>query len=134
VRRFTLAQIRSFCRRVVVLPALLTLRRSQQWWYGGRCVPTAYRIYLYCHLLMVMYLSIFTAYERYLPGSDAGIVLRMLIGGPLLISLFATLLVPLVSLRILYLARNGGPSYVAFAVADVLLSCVQWFATHVASL
>ena len=90
-------------------------------------------MYIWVHLFMVMCLSACSIPQAgpIMAVDDLPFVWQIPHVLLVSISLFSTPLVPFVTLWILYLARKGGPSFVAFGLLDAALSAAQWFAVHI---
>lgn len=92
-----------------------------RWWYQEPTVPQGWRLYLMCHLLIVVAFAAGSLLDSGRYGHGFGRLSNALLE---IFSIYVPV-APLVTLRIIYLARDGGPSYTAFAAVDVLLCIVH---------
>jgi hypothetical protein len=100
-----------------------------------------WRIYFYYHAALAVVFSVVAILDsrRYQPDHsimELPLVVRVLAYCALGIVLWPSVLVnyimPFLSLRLLWLARNGSPSFIAFALCDTFLTIVQYLALLVA--
>jgi hypothetical protein len=98
---------------------LYRIQDFQKWWYGGRPVPRVLQSYFVFHFLIVVFFSILSILDSrhyyVLQGGFIEIITEF-------VGMFFILIGPIITVGILYLARRGGPSYIALAIADMLLS------------
>jgi hypothetical protein len=123
-----------------MLLALNVVRTFRKWWYGGPTVTRAWHTYFCFHLLVVLWLGAFSILDtrgNYFIEDFVGhsqLVIKIPFGIVMWIAVLSAPAVTSVGLGILYLARKGGPSFIAFGLTDMALCGVQWLAIYVACL
>ncbi len=112
------------------------------WWNGGAKPSRRWSFYFYYHWTLAVLLGTFAVDD-----SRGGFLLswlereplgwRVVPYGALGVVLWQALLLPMIapflSARLLWLARKGGPSFMAFAMCDLLATCLQYCALQVLS-
>jgi hypothetical protein len=104
------------------------VRGFRNWWYSGVTVPRHWHIYFVVHLLIVVYCGVFA----FLDSHGCYFLDRGAIEFVSEAAAVYSLPAPLVTVGILLSACKGGPSYIAFALVDVLLCIVHYLAVLIA--
>lgn len=104
------------------------LRQLYYWWYSGGIAPWRWRIYFYFHLSAATWVTVLVLLDR--KGMHDAFT-HGLWAIPGLISIASYLPAPFLSLRLLYLARKGGPSYIVLALADIFICVVHHIALQI---
>ena len=105
------------------MDAALRLYRSfQRWWTSGPTVPRRWHVYFLCHCVLAVALGVFAVCDSrgviYSLDRTWSFAVDVMGVVTLLPSIVLSYFAPFLSLRLLWLARHGGPSLVALAVAD----------------
>jgi hypothetical protein len=106
------------------------IRRFRRWWRGEKNVPRDLHIYFVVHLLIVVWFGFVTYLESHGIHALQYGFLDCYYQGMGIYCLIA----PFITVRLFVLASRGGPSFIAFAFADALLSLTHWFAVGIASI
>lgn len=118
------------------------LAGARAWWSGGAKPSCGWRCYFYYHCTSVVLLGILAVTDArgwYLETwiESQPLVVCAVAYGALAVVLWPaallSLIAPFISARLLWLARKGGPSFIAFALCDVLATCLQYLAQLVAT-
>ncbi len=106
-------------------------------WISGPTVPRRWHVYFLCHFVLAVAFGVFSfcdtrgIYLGHLEGpyfAAVNVFFLVAVAGGVVLFFVA----PLLSLRLLVLARRGGPSFVALAVADCAVTCMHYLAMFVA--
>lgn len=110
------------------------IKGLQTWLRRGTPIPTVWRVYLYSHLLAVVFLAAALIPSIHLDTYFANLpaMADRLVGMLMWVAILSALIVPFVSIWILYLARKRGPSFTVLGVLDAVLCGLQWFVLYLA--
>jgi hypothetical protein len=117
------------------------IRRAKAWWSCGSTPSWRWQAYFYYHTVSVALFSVFAILDsrRIYPENliaEWPSVVRFALYCALGVVFWSLALLayvgPFLSLRLLWLARKGSPSFVAFALCDTFATILQYVALLVA--
>ena len=107
------------------------------WWCRGATPTRRWKLYFYYHVTLALLLSIFAFLDlkRWYPEDlvpreplAARIVVYCVLAIIFLQAALLPVIAPFLSARLVWLARKGSPSFIAFALCDTAATFLQHFA------